>query len=80
MVLLIWISAASEINTSCYVNSNNKSYFSSYSKVFSADVKYSTFKTPDPLSVLYNGLVHTSCTHKSKCDITTYRETPFKLW
>ena len=47
-----FISEVSQIKTSGNVDFNDKSYFSSYSKVFSkpiaADVKYSSFKTEDP--------------------------------
>ena len=43
----------SQINTSCNVNSKDKSYSSSYSKVFSKsiakDKTYCSFETEDPL-------------------------------
>ena len=76
-----FLSTVSQINTSRNVNSNDKSYSSSLSKVFSkpigADVKYS-FKTEDPLPLedgaLSNGPVHSSCIYKSKYDVLTYRE------
>ena len=68
-----FLSAVFQINTSCNVNSNDKSYSSNHSKAFSkpiaANVKYSSFKTEDHLSledrVLSNGPVHSSCIHKS---------------
>ena len=77
-----FLSTVSQINTSCNVNSNDKSSSSSHSKVFSkpiaADVKYS-FKTEDPPLVLEdgalsNGPVHSSCIYKSKYDVAIYRE------
>ena len=86
-----FLSTVSQINTSCNVNSNDKSYSSSYSKVFSkliaADVKYSSFKTEDPLPLEDGALsirpVHSSCIYKSKYDVATYREKAphlSKLW
>ena len=80
-----FLSTVSRINTSCNVNYNDKSYSSSYSKVFSKpiakDVKYSSCKTEDPLpledGVLSDGPdgpVDSSCIHKSKYDVATYRE------
>ena len=79
-----FLSTVSQINNSCNVNSNeksysSKSYSSSHSKVFSnliaADVKYSSFKTEDPLPLedraLSNGPVHSSCIYKSKYDVAT---------
>ena len=61
------LSAVSQINTSCNVNSNDKSYSSSYSKLFSKpiakDMKHSSFKIEDPLSLedgifLMNQIAH----------------------
>ena len=53
-----------------------------YSKVFSKpiakDVRYSSFKTEDPLPLkdvaLSGAPVDSSCTYKSKYDVATYRE------
>ena len=69
------------ITTSSYVNSNYKSFSSSYGKIFSkpiaADVKYSSFKTEDLLpledGVLFSGPVHSSCLYKSIYDVAKYR-------
>ena len=69
------------INFSCNVNSNDKSYSLSYSKVFSKpivkDMKYSSFKIEDPLPledrILSDGS-DSSCIYKSKYDDATYRE------
>ena len=70
------------MNSSCNVNSNDKSYSSSYSKVFSKsiarDAKFSSFKTEDPLP-LEDGVssdepVDSSCICKSNYDVVTYRE------
>ena len=77
-----FLSTVSQINISCNVNSNDKSYSSSYSKVFSKPiakgVKYSSFKTEDPLplddGVLSDGPVDSSCIYKSIHDVATYRE------
>ena len=48
-----FLSIVPHINTSSNLNSNDKSYFSSYSMVFfkpiAKDVKYSSRKTEDPL-------------------------------
>ena len=72
-------------NTSCNINSNDKSYSSSYSKVFSThtatDVKHSSFKTEDSLPLedgaLSDGPVLNSCIYKSKYDVATYsKESP----
>ena len=47
------LSTVDQINTSCSVNPNDKYYSSSYSKVFSKPIakymKYSSFKTEEPL-------------------------------
>ena len=77
-----FLSTVSQKTTSCNINSNDKSYSSSHSKVFSkpiaADVKYSSFKNGDPLPLedgaLSNGPVHSSCIYKSKYDVAIYRE------
>ena len=76
-----FLSTVSQINTSCNVNSNDKSYSSSHSKVFSksiaAVVKYS-FEIEDSLPLedgaLSNGPVHSSCICISKYDVSTYKE------
>ena len=76
-----FLSTVSQINTSCNVNSNDKSYSLSYSKVFSKpivkDMKYSSFKIEDPPS-LEDGILsdgpESSCIYKSKYDVATYRE------
>ena len=68
------------INTSCNVNSSDKSYFSNYSKVFSKPIttNNSSYKTEDLLpfgdEALSDGPVDSSCIYKSKYDVTTYRE------
>ena len=70
------------MSSSCNVNSNDKSYSSSYSKVFSKsiarDAKFSSFKTEDPLpledGVLSDEPVDSSCICKSNYDVVTYRE------
>ena len=62
------------------VNSNDKSYSLSYSKVFSKpivkDMKYTSFKIEDPLP-LEDGILSdgpdSSCIYKSKYDVATYR-------
>ena len=69
------------MSASCNVNSNDKSYSSSYSKVFSKpivkDMKYSSFKIEDP-PPLEDGILsdgpESSCIYKSKYDVATYRE------
>ena len=68
--------------TSCNVNSNDKSYSSSYSKVFSKpiakDVKSPSFKTEDPVPMEDEALsdrpVDSSCIYKSKYDVAICRE------
>ena len=70
------------MSASCNVNSNDKSYSSSYSKVFSKpiarDAKFSSFKTEDPLpledGVLSDEPVDSSCIYKSNYDVATYRK------
>lgn len=47
MVLFSLVFGVSEINTLCNGNSNDKSCSSSYSEVFSADVKDSSFKNAE---------------------------------
>ena len=75
------MSTVSQISASRNVNSNDKSYFSSYSKVFSKpiakDIKYSSFKMKDSLP-LEDGILSdgpdSSWIYKSKYDVATYRE------
>ena len=70
------------MSASCNVNSNDKSYSSSYSKVFSKpiarDAKFSSFKTEDPLpledGVLSDEPVDSSFIYKSNYDVATYRK------
>ena len=75
------LSTVSQINTSCNVNSNDKSNFSSYSKVFSKpiakDMKYSSPKIEDPPPLedeILSDEPDSSCICKSKYDVATYRE------
>ena len=72
----------SQIKTSCNVKSGDKSYSSSYSKVFFKSiakyVKHSSFRTEDPLpledGIFSGGPVDSSCIYKSKYDVAKYRE------
>ena len=77
----LFLSTVSQINTSCNVNSNDKSYSSSHSKVFpkpiAKDMKYSSLEIEDPLPLedgIFSKGPEISGIYKSRYDVATYKE------